>query len=70
MVVVVNECTVIHFTHCFLIFSKRHKFTPPYGSPTNLRVSSTLKTKDVVSMLLAKFKVHQYIGQECIKTGD
>lgn len=36
--------------------SKR-QFTPPYGTPTNLRIHSAIKTKDVIIMLLAKFKV-------------
>ncbi|XP_065911520.1 ras association domain-containing protein 4-like isoform X2 [Dysidea avara] len=32
-------------------------FTPPYGSATNLRVSNTSKMREVIKMLLIKFKV-------------
>jgi hypothetical protein len=31
-------------------------FTPPEGSPTNIRLSSTVRSNDVVQMLLSKFK--------------
>ncbi len=37
--------------------TQRHQFTPPYGSPTSVRVTSTIPTKDVILMLIAKYKV-------------
>lgn len=42
---------------------KQQKFTPPYGTSTNLRVASTIRTSDVIGMLLAKFKVQDEQSQ-------
>ena len=44
-------------THAHTVFLSQRQFTPPYGTPTNLRIHSAVKTKDVIIMLLAKFKV-------------
>lgn len=37
--------------------SEPSSFTPPYGSATNLRVSNTSNMREVIKMLLIKFKV-------------
>ncbi|XP_011405685.2 PREDICTED: protein-methionine sulfoxide oxidase mical3b isoform X2 [Amphimedon queenslandica] len=36
---------------------KRSKFIPPYGKPTNLRVSNLQRTPEVIDMLLQKYNV-------------
>lgn len=50
-------------------------FTPPHDSPTNLRLSSTIRTNDVVQMLLSKFKASSALmggadmSPTCLKLG-
>lgn len=39
------------------------KFTPPYGTPTSVRVTSTIPTKDVILMLIAKYKVENPVSE-------
>ena len=43
------------------LFWQKRLFTPPENSPTNLRLSSTIRTYDVVQMLLSKFKVSIFV---------
>ncbi|XP_064387953.1 ras association domain-containing protein 4-like isoform X2 [Halichondria panicea] len=42
---------------------KRHKYTPPHGQSTNLRVTNAIQTVDVLKMLLAKFKVENDVSE-------
>ena len=37
--------------------TQRHHFIPPEGSGTSVRVTSNIPTKDVILMLIAKYKV-------------
>lgn len=40
-----------------------HKFTPPHGSATSVRVTSTIPTKDVILMLIAKYQVENPVSE-------
>ena len=44
---------ILYYAVCSV---QKRLFTPPEGRPTNLRLSSTIRTNDVVQMLLSKFK--------------
>ena len=59
---------------CMLYFdpsplpTQRHKYTPPHGQSTNLRVTNAIQTVDVLKMLLAKFKVATSISLYSLQT--
>ena len=41
----------------FYYYLQGQEFTPPYGTPTCLRITSIISTKDIIEMLMAKYKV-------------
>ena len=47
-------------THSSFFPTQRSKFIPPYGKPTNLRVSNLQRTPEVIDMLLQKYNVRLY----------
>jgi len=45
------------FVCCLKSPEGRTTFIPPYGTSTNLRVTSRTKTREVIKMLMTKFQV-------------
>lgn len=45
------------FVCCWKSPEGRTTFIPPYGTSTNLRVTSRTKTREVIKMLMTKFQV-------------